>query len=259
MPRRPLINKPEFKAAVDAAVEERLANFQAELLAKLGDARRDAPAPMAAARTEAERVATTSPSDSDRQFARGLATAIAELGDQGVGRGKRVSPEVMAAREEARQRMISLIIEARAKGDVPAYRLKHKVYLDERIVEPVWIAPDHTQRHTEIDWPGVPNHAMIPINDVAHAIHVAFMESVGSNVATPMDDLRDLSVTAGGLVIKGGPRSAPRMIGDAAEAQHVGQGTSGGEGLRVRGRQRAGTVVETRVLGTVAEPARQNA
>ena len=185
---------------------------------------------------------------SNADFTRALAMAIAELSDQGTNR-KRVAPEVLVGREQARERMLSLIVEARTLGETPVYTLRHKVYLDEVLVDPIWVDGSHVQRPTEIGWGGIPNNAMRPVNDIATRIYEAFCESIGSSVSEARQD-GPMRVTAGGLTIMGRPQQQ-------REAGHVGRGQSGG-GLQIRGRSPVGAVKETRVLGTIAAPARKN-
>lgn len=184
----------------------------------------------------------------DASFAQALAVAIAQMSDQGTNR-KRVAPEVMHAREAARDKMLRLIVDARERGEVPFYRLQHKVHLDDMLVDPQWVGPDHVARPTEIEWPGVPNEAMSPLNEIAKEIHAAFCDSIGS--AVKAYEPGPMRVTARGLVIMGqAPRSRDNAPANASPS---------GEGLRLRGRGQPGALVETRILGTMAEPARQNA
>ena len=195
---------------------------------------------------------TATPSG-DQLTANSLAIAIAQLSDQGTGKGKRVAPEVLAAREAAHERMLALIAEARENGEKPIYKLINKVYLDEVLVDPIWVGSDHVQRPTEIGWRGIPNQAMRPVNDAAKRIFGAFNESIGG----AMGNEAPLRVTAGGLVVM------RRQNGAMQEALHVGNQRGSapeyGEGLRLHGRGMPGAIVETRVLGTLAQPARQMA
>ena len=235
----PIEETPQFANAVASAVEKALPALRAQILGNLANARTDI---------------GTGPAEApgDRAFAESIAMAIASLTDQGTGR-KRVAPEIVQQRLVARERMTNLIIEARATGQVPEYNLRNKVYLDELLVEPVWIAPDHTQRQTLIQWSSVPNEAMIPANDVAKAIHSAFMDSIGS-VEKPAPEAALMSITAGGLVVRSGSR-AMRPLAALGTQEH--QPTEGG--LNVPHRNRPGQFVEKRILGTVMEPARQTA
>lgn len=240
-PRKDVTQSPEFQTALAKAKDE----LRGELLSALQQAKgiEAAPAPANA---------PAAPVDfSDEKWARGLALAISELTDQGTGR-KRVAPEVLVAREEARKTMITLLVQARANGEVPAYQLTGKVYLDEMLVDPMWIGADHRARPTEIDWPGVPNHAMKPINDVAQGIFEQFLKWTGQVVVVP-GTAQDSWLTSGGLVVKGaGPRSASR-----GEAPHTGADHVAEVGLKIRGRGASAT--PARVLGTVAAPPQQNA
>ncbi len=224
----------EFQDAVRVAVEA----ATSEILKKVSVARIEQDTPV--------------PGD-EMKWARMMALAIAEVADQGTNR-KRVAPEILEARRVARERMVDLIIAHRARGSVPSYQLKNKVYLDEILVEPVWIGADHRHYPTEIDWPGVPNEAMRPMNDAAKEVYQAFSESIGSTAEVISQQIA--RITPGGLVVqKGIP------VSGVGEAPQVGGGSvlGGRTGeLNIRGRTRPGEIVETRVLGTIAPAARQN-
>lgn len=260
----PITETPEFKAAV--------AGMRAELNAQIL-------AMVSGLKEGKEPLATASPG-TDQAFAQSLALAIATISDQGVGKGKRVSPEVMAQREAAHERMVKMIIEARTTaseaarhGDegaraaaTPSYRLRNKCYLDEQVVEPIWVDPvSKRQMHTEIDWPGVPNDQMIPINDIAVAIYAEWKQSVGqkptgleanafgaAKVGLPPE--KQSAVTAKGLVIKGGSRATREAINPDAHTDR-----NPGEGLRLRRPQQPGEILEIPVLGNLHPPARQMA
>jgi len=219
---------PEFKAAVAAAASEAAATILKQL--------------------QSETVSSApTPQGSDHAFAQNLAMAIAQLNDQGSGK-KRVAPEVVQARAAARELMEILIIDARREGRIPTYTLRSKVYLDEQLVEPVWIGADKMPHATEIQWPNVPSDAMIPLNDTAKEIHKAFMDSIGS-VVEIAGAKKDFHLTPGGLVVSG---QAP--AGRANRALEITD-----TGLRVGGRDAPGTYQSVNVLGTVAAPARQTA
>lgn len=231
----PLTETVEFKAAVQHAIDKALPN-----IVKMIDAARG----------------TVATSD-DTHFAEKMAMAIAQLTDQGTGR-KRIAPEILQQRAKAADRMVKLLIDARAKGNVPSYGMRNKAYLDEVLVYPSYIAPDHTQHQTEIDWPGVPNEAMVPINEVAKEIFAAYKESIGSIDKVVPDDI--LSVTPGGLTVRGGSRTMQKNRPLGTMEDRPDQPTSGTGGLSIKHKQnRPGQHKEINVLGTVAAPARQQA
>lgn len=245
---------PEFQAAVDAAVGK----AAEQIIAKLAGAR--------------EQAGTAAAGSSDAVFVDKLAMSIASLTHQGTGRGRPVAPDILAAREAAKDRMMALIVEARVAfekakkaGDedamtaaLPTYTLKNKVYLGEVQIDPVFVGADHRIKKTEIDWDGVPNEAMVPVNKIAKAIHAEYRGWIGTQTGTPRDDTRGFSVTQKGLVIRGGSHSTNQI-----EANHTGEGVAA-EGLRIRrGDQVDGPLAfkgkETNVLGTVHPAARQSA
>ncbi len=252
-------NTPEFRAAVAKAAAQAAVIMRDQILADLKGAGIGPQGPIIVPDT-------ASAIPQDRDFAGALAMAIAELTDQ--GRTKRLAPEVMRARLAARDLMHKLVADAkadwtrcmqngereRAEAFMPAYELRNKVYLDEVLVDPIWIAPDHTQRATVIDWPGAPNECMIPLNDIAKAIHKAFLDSIGTvpkNHQIPDEAGKQLYATPGGLVVHG---RAP-----ARRETGVRQDSRGpvGEGLNIRHRGGAGSYKEVNILGTVSAPARQ--
>lgn len=231
-------NSPEFQKAVAEAVAGAIPALKDQILSHLAEARGAAPA--------------ASEGTADHAFANALAMSLAQLTDQGTGR-KRVAPEILRARSEHRDCMTTLIIDARASGLIPVYSLKNKCYLDEVMIEPFYIAPDHTQRPTEIEWLGVPNEAMSPVNDIAQKIHAEFVGSIGSVAKDDNLPERELKVTPGGVVVKGRP------MGRNTAKNSVNQPAATSEGLRVRHKDAPGQFKETHILGTVAAPARQTA
>ncbi len=253
-PRHDFTNTPEFRAAVAKAAAQAAVIMRDQILADLKasgiGAQQGAPSAL-----------------QDRDYAGALAMAIADLTDQ--GRTKRIAPEVMKQRLDARDLMHKLIGQAKVdyrdamrKGEVdraeafmPTYQLRNKVYLDEVLIDPIWIAPDHTQRATVIDWPGAPNEAMIPVNDVAKGIHDAFLNSIGNvpkELQVPEETGKELYATPGGLVIHG--RAPARRATGMRQSEDHGPV---GEGLNIRHRGGAGQYKEINILGTVAKPARQ--
>jgi hypothetical protein len=231
----PITETEEFKAAVQQAASDALK----ELLPTLKAARKTQG-------TESEA--------SDPTWMRALAMEISQLTDQGTGR-KRVAPEVLQARQAAREKMTKLIIEARASRKLATYRVRGKCLLADRVVEPFWIASDHTAKPTIIDWDGVPNEAMVPESKAAKAIHAAFMESIGSSARVVPEDA--LAITPGGLVVHGGAASissGKRQV-QQAEAKQTGEPSE--TGLNIHHKNEPGRYVEKRILGSIAEPARQ--
>ncbi len=223
------LRSPEVQALIADAV----AHATAELTAKL-----------AAKRAEHG----TENGGGDQALMRGLALAIAEVSDQGSNR-KRVAPAVLEARREARERMTALILDCKAQDIMPEYELTRAVYLAEELVEPTYTDRDHVMRRTKIEWAGVPNEGMTPANDAARGIHGAFMESIGGatpNVAKAAEKIQTRESTGG---LKG------LHTPEVAQATQVSKPRN--SGVTRLGRRQAGDVIETAVLGTVAEPARQ--
>ncbi len=234
----PVTETPEFKAAVQAATKEILA----ELVGK-------GPAPVSAGHSD------------DQKWVRELAIAVSEMADQGTARRPRIAPELLAQREAARKRMVALIAKAKRDGEVPVYELTDKVQLPfgdkgETLFEPLWAGTDHVHRATEIEWSGIPNQVMRPIGEPALSIFQAFSESIG-NVVIEHDLDQTLAMTPGGVVVRGGAaqvlfRESGRDNGGPPIRQN------GGDTAGIR-RQQTAPTKEVHVLGTIAGPAVQNA
>ncbi len=227
-----LTESPEFKAAVSEAAAEAVKGIM-EALSAGRETHGTADAPAASI---------------DNNFAEGLAMALAQLTDQGTGR-KRVAPEIVRKRAQARALMENLIIQARAEGKSASYQLRNKVYLDEVMVDPNWVNPaTKAAEPTVIEWPGVPNEAMVPMDETAKEIFAAYIESIGSvvSVVPPVPQY----VTPNGLTVNG-----------RAPARRTTNMTSRGDavGLRIAHKDTPGTYREINILGTVAPPARQSA
>lgn len=227
----PLAETAEFKEAVANATAAAIAAAIPTIVAQLSQAKGGAP--IAAG---------------EQTWAEGLAMAIAQLNDQGTGR-KRVAPEIVKARDESRKEMVRLLVEAKASGQVPLYQLRNKVYLDEILIEPIYIdAATKSPRPTEIGWPSVPSEAMIPVNDVAKGIYEAFSKSIGSNDWNKPADT--FGITVGGLVVKNGAVQPKRAVPSA-------DGHIKTEGLTITHRGGDKNYKEVPILGTIAQPARQ--
>ncbi len=192
---------------------------------------------------------------------RELALAIGEISDQGTNR-KRVDPRILAARQEAGERMFALLAEvhdklklARDTGDepmisawTPEYRVIAKICFNERVIEPFKLGADKQPVANEIYWTGAPGDALVPLNAIAKKIFAEYKAWVGTAVGVKGADNRPVWMTANGLVVKGEP-PARRFVAPPQEFQNdLGVKTNGSD-------PRAPFI---NVVGTIAEPARHN-
>jgi hypothetical protein len=218
---------PEFKAAVQAAA----ASAVAEMI-KTGKS----PATLMDGQTE----------DFFARMSQTIAMAVAEISDQGTNR-KRVSPEILAKRADAKKRLDLLMAKVSAEKLKPEYRLVAKVYLNERLIEPYRRLDNKQVVNQEIIWTGVPNDAMRPINGIAHDVFAAYRESVGAKEHIATEDHRPNWVTPAGLVVKG---DSPQRAIVNAEPDYK-------DDLAVRDNNDPNAPF-VHVLGTVAPAARRN-
>lgn len=226
----PLTETEEFKAAVAAATQA----IEQRILQQIGAIR--------------ENTNLTPPSDDAERFARVLSAQLAELIDgdrRRQGQAARLSGEEIEARREATERMERLLTEAFANDQEPQYDVMRPMYLEEQLVEPTWQnAATKILMRRQIVWFGVPNEFMAPANKVAEEIHAAFLRSVGGATA-PINrpDLgRPKLKIVGSSDVEGPPAvGKPKTIGM----------------LKLLGDTVQGQITETRVVGTIAAPARQ--
>jgi hypothetical protein len=188
-----------------------------------------------------------------------IALSIAELSDQGTNR-KRVAPEILASRAKAYEKLIKQLSEARDRADValdagdkveaarwlPEYRVAAKTYLTDRIVEPWRRGANNELVPTEIIWRGIPNNSLRPINAIAIALFSTFQAWVGTEGLLRAEDS---FMTPGGVVIKGEAPAGSRLA--VSDEQRPSD-------LEIMADPSDPTATHIRVLGTIAEPARQN-
>ena len=248
-PQVAMTERPEFKAAVAEA-----AAMAVQAMMKHGVL------PTQAATTAGGDEAAT-------QLFRTMAMSIAEISDQGSNR-KRVAPEILAEREAAHKRAVALIEDARSKvkkareeGDeatisayTPEYRVIAKIYFNERFVEP-YVVDRATKepRPVAVDWTGMPNDALVPLNDIAKRIFKEFRISVGMPEGLAVTDNRPVWVTQNGFVVKGMSGTAQRREIEVVQPFDAGFP----EEMRIK-RNDDPRAPEIRVLGSVAPPARQS-
>lgn len=185
------------------------------------------------------------PTEGDRGFISALAFDIAKLNGQGTGKQPFVSPEILSKQAEAKQRMVALIVKARADGIIPGYRVTAKMFLNEILVEPQWQDPvSKSMRDTEINWEGIPNESMLPLDETATAIYSEYLNSIG---AVPRGDSAETPwINVSGKLVRG-------MSGE--QRVQSGQGASPLADPRRAGQGPSLAAKRVAVLGSVAAPA----
>lgn len=237
MARTKVIDTEEFKEAVAAAVEAGVTAKMQELVSASS-----APAAASAPPTAPNSVDTLG------NILSTLSMNLQAVATQGERR-RPLSPEEVARRELAEQRMRRLIKEAHEANDPdrkPAYKLIAKIAFNERLIEPYKMV-DKKAVNNEITWTGVPNDAMVPMNPAAKSIFAAWRETTGGPTElVPTADPRPLYMTPAGLTVRGDP---PKRQAIAAEPNFDADlGFSNNDP----------NAPEIAVLGTVAAKARQN-
>ena len=253
-PTQATIEKREAKqqemitAAVTAALagtkEEMRAELQKEILSQLDAAKDVAGAP--SARAAIEGVVNMSKETGDvgnRAFAAQIALAIAEMSSQASGNFKKfVPPETLEQWAAARQRMVKLLVECRAAGRTPRYRVTGLQYLNETRIYPQWHdVVDKKMHDTEIYWDEVPNQDMVPVCADAEAIYAEFLNSLGEvpvSRAAPTPWMR-----------------TDKRLFKAASDEQMGRQSNPFNDPRVKGKGSQAVPEHRAILGSVAAPA----
>jgi hypothetical protein len=114
-----------------------------------------------------------------------LVKGIGRMATQGTGQPEPIPPHVLKRREDARQKMIDLIIETEDRcmaepenlSLVPRYQVLHEMCLNGQQFFPFEISldPNKPPVPTEILYRNIPNISMYPRNEIAKKIHEQFM------------------------------------------------------------------------------------
>lgn len=234
MARKKVVETPEFKEAVAAAVAAAMAPTLEKLSSLTGG---ETPA------------SSGNLGDQLGAVLEKLSVNLQAINNQGQ-RNKPLSPAEIQKRDAAQELLVELLVSARGRpqADWPKYQLTAKVYISERLIEPFYKRDSKGPAiRTEIAYTGVPSDAMVPIDDTAKAIFNAWRETTGGQtILVPTADNRPLHVTAAGLVVRGDPPKRSTMAAPL-ESDDV---------LAVSNDH---TQPEVAVLGTVAKKARTNA
>ena len=287
-PRKPDEDKPlpefdvtkttEFQAALNDAVNKALADALGPLKGKIEAAR------------HGDVVDAGTVDFGTENMLQRLAHLIADVGDQGSGRPPRLPPEVMARREESRQRMfaaldamrsrVKALREAGKKGEArnatPRYRAMTKMLLENKLIQPFTVdAATKMPVPVEFYWDGPPNQAMRPINPAALEIFGHYRDWVGG-VDTSL--ARPGFISPKGVVILVGERYSPPVSAmmkngfqPESDDSYLGEEDDFGavahqeaeSGLEIaKGAYGGSNAVDprakqVRILGTIAEPATQ--
>lgn len=226
----------EKQAEINTRAEERATELFTGFMAKFMEQ-------MGGARLTAGVAAAPADGESDRKLAASLAHAMIEASATPAKRAALITPEQRAEREIARKEMIDLIIANNAKGIVPVYRVTQKTFLAETLVDPQFRDPQTKQMvNQEINWRGIPNQAMAPVDEHAKVVHEAYLRSIGRNAGINQNTPSQW-VTSGKELLRAGPVPASSPIPGQAP---------GGDPRRLGAMQGATTI---RLLGSTAEPA----
>lgn len=254
--RQPLrvAETPEFKAAVAEAVKQQQTDILQAVLPALLEKFGGTAAPAAAADTDFAKV-----------MANEMALRIAQISGQGTGKIY-IDPVVVEERKTAMRKLGELLVELRAKRQIPVYRLIQKTQLPMGrlgpvVVEPLYRNDRNQQASTEIGWDRVPNLAMEPIGEPAESVFALFRAAIGAELPdteTVIDEFGNTksvgqgatALSPSGVVLRGGAASA--ILRNGSRAGQVGDADIG-EGVVIRSDNNP-LKRQVNVLGTVFGP-----
>jgi hypothetical protein len=227
---------------VDRLVGERVAEFESRQ-EEMIDAAVAAHLAKIEASLETARAAAPG-ATSDISWMATLAQEIARVSNGGVGQ-KTIPPEEIERRKVANEKLLVLLETTFKAGVQPTYRLTNVCYLGEQIIRPIYIdRATKMPSPTEIGWWAIPNEFMHPTNEQAEGIHSLFLESIGGH-----KKVARLGITAGGLTVRSGGMDPS---GGSTHMPGVGRDMP-----TIRGKANETHSIETRILGTLMQPARQ--
>jgi hypothetical protein len=183
-------------------------------------------------------------------WAEKLAHAIASVSHQGGMRRERVDPAVQAKRDAAGKRLVALIADLDGYDEKPIYRLTAQTYLNEELIPAVQVDPISKQAYpTEIEWEGIPNTVMRPVNDIAKMVFAEFV--AWTDYAVPREPITIGAVTSKGIVV-----NQMRQNHASFDSGYDNADTDAPKSAVIRRGSAHGRPVH--VLGTIAPPALQN-
>lgn len=218
------------------------------------------------------------PASGDAVMIQRLADALSERSNRESGRVT-LSADVLAKQEAARQRMGGLIMERRAAidlmhaegagvedqlGEWPLYQVMDEIFLQDFIIKP--FERNEATKQTEpvfLHYDGVPNAAMLPMNEHAERIHAAFAEAVCTTENSHKGRPVDVWITANGLCMKGESpqpqrhRLASLEDGSGRQVDSVFKANAHRAKFGLVGQASPGAS-KVHVLGTIAPAASQN-
>lgn len=202
-----------------------------------------------------EAAAPASPT-ADRALASELAHAMMSASATPQKRALLLTPEQVAERDGAGKELYALLIENHAKGIVPIFQVTRETFLNETMIYPGWRDPvTKAMKPQELNWPGYPNQAMIPIAvgarehervaiESGQKVYALYQRMIGHNAGAVNANHPTPFLVDGKNILRG---NATPMTPPPAEA------TAPGFDPRRLG-QSAG-VTSIPILGTVAAPA----
>jgi hypothetical protein len=239
-----LAEQEALNRASETRAMEMFSGFMTKFMGEMGSARGALGSAAAAANP-----------DADRALAENLAHAMMTASATPQKKALLLTPEQKADRADARAEMISLLIDMQAKGLVPVYRVTRQTFLAETMIYPEWRDPVTKQmRPQEVNWPGVPNQAMVPlvvgaregertVIEAAQKVHALYLRSIGFNAGVNQNAPTPFVVDGANILRGNGAPAAPPPTAATAP------------GFDPRRLGQAAGVTHIPILGTVAAPA----
>lgn len=151
-----LAKAEEISSRAKAEAMEMFTSFTAKFMEQIAGAR-------SAVSVEGAAPSAANP-NADRTLAENLAHAMLQATGTPAKRAAMLTPEEKADRESAWNEMVGVLTELHARAVVPIYRVTQETFLGETMIYRQWQDPVTKQmRDQELNWPGIPNQAMVPM------------------------------------------------------------------------------------------------
>lgn len=239
-----LAEADELNRASEARAMEMFTGFMTKFMEQMGTAR-----------VAAGDAAAPANPNADRALAENLAHAMMTASATPQKKALLLTPEQKAERELAQKELYALLMENQAKGIVPIYQVTRQTFIAETMVYPEWRDPTTKQmRPQELNWPGIPNQAMAPIEvgaregnriqiEAGQKVHALYLRMIGHNPGINANRPTPFVVQGKDILRGNGAPAAPPPTAATAP------------GFDPRRLGQAQGVTTIPILGTVASPA----
>jgi hypothetical protein len=168
--------------------------------------------------------------------------ATAQAGANGP---KPITAAERAARLEARDKMEAMLDDLKGREVFPRYRLTTEQFQGDELIPATMTNRYGVLIPTEIDFQGIPNETMVPVNESAKKVHALFMQSMGGSTPELSDQSMEAYLNRPGKVRVVGAAEPPPPLGTPSQGNKARIVDQGPEAAPLSFTPQMGTVQHT--------------